>query len=43
MMINYIIPLLVAYLPMWRYILVLIFALMFVVSVPCIVRQIVRW
>lgn len=41
-MINYIIPLITAFVPMWNYVLHLVFALCFVATVPCILRAIVR-
>lgn len=40
-MINFIIPLLAAMSPMWNYVLVHVFALMFIATVPCILRAII--
>lgn len=40
-MINYIIPLLSCMTPMWSYVLIHIFALMFIATVPCILRAII--
>lgn len=40
-MINSIIPLIAAMKPMWNYVLIHIFALMFIATVPCILRAII--
>lgn len=42
-MIDYIIPLIACYAPMWEYVMFLVLALAFVATVPCIIRQIVRF
>lgn len=42
-MINYIIPLVACMSPMWSHVLTILIALAFVATVPCIIRQIVRW
>ena len=42
-MINSIIPILVAFLPIWKIYLVPLFALSFIVTVPCIARGIVSY
>lgn len=42
-MINYIIPLLSSFLPIWTNYLVILFALAFVCTVPKLIREIVRF
>lgn len=40
-MLDYIIPLVVAWLPMWEYLLPII-ALCFIATVPCVIRGVFR-
>lgn len=42
-MINSIIGLVAAFSPMWEYVLNYVLALMFVATVPCIVRKVVQF
>lgn len=41
-MIDYIIPLIATFAPMWEYCLNILLCLMFVATVPCIIRKIIR-
>ena len=42
-MINNIISLLASFAPMWNYVLNYILALMFVATVPCVIRKVVQF
>lgn len=41
-MIEYIIPLIVSWLPMWNYVFNILVALAFVATVPCVLREVCR-
>lgn len=41
-MIQYIIPLIASFSPMWEYVLYHVFCLAFIATVPCIIREVIR-